>query len=1051
MGQTVVEKIAERHLADGAPSHPLRTGDYVSIRPRHVMTHDNTAAVMKKFEGLGVPRIPDPRQPVFTLDHDIQNTSEGNLSKYRAIEAFAREQGVDFHPAGSGIGHQIMVEEGYVVPGSFVVASDSHSNMYGALGAVGTPVVRTDAAAIWAAGTFWWQIPRTVQVVLEGALPGGVSGKDVIVALCGLYNHGEVLNAAVEFAGPGVASLSMEARLTISNMSTEWGALVGWFPVDAATCAFMKTVQERLAARGLERFRDQDLAAWAASPLGPDPDADYAGRIVLDLSALTPHVSGPDTVQAMTSLAELDARNVAIDKAYIVSCVNSRLEDLTAAARVLAGKHVAEGVELYLAAASRRVQEAAEASGVWATLLEAGARPLPPGCGPCIGLGAGLLEPGEVGISATNRNFKGRMGSREAQCYLASPEVVAASAVAGRITGPGKLSHRKLTPRFQELESAAPEAPARVEILDGFPERVTGRLVFLPPDNLNTDGIYGKDYTYREDMTREDMARVVMENYDPGFGGKVRPGDVVVGGFNFGTGSSREQAVTALQAKGIPLVVAGDFSQTYLRNAFNNGFVCIESPKLVRRLREQFADPIAAGERTLVPGEELEVDFTTGNHPVAGRDLPVPSPLHRAPGPGGGGGGGEPGPGRRPRPALSFRPGPAPGSRSTTIPAGPARTAPADATEGAERMARYTVVAMPGDGIGKTVLPESVRVLDAVGFDAEYVHADIGWDFWVNEGNALPERTVELLAEHKLGLFGAITSKPKKEAAGELRADLRDQGFSYFSPIVGLRQRFSLDVCIRPCRSFPGNPLNFIRRTRDGGFEEPLVDAVIFRQNTEGMYAGVEWTDPPPPVRAALESHPKFKAFSGVSGPDLAVSTRIVTRPAARRIMRAAFEYAKKHGYESVTVCEKPNVLRETSGMMEDTAREVQKDFPGIQLRSTNIDAQMMWLTKNPEDYGVLVAENLFGDIVSDAFAGLVGGLGFACSGNIGRRGGGVRAHPRFRSQVPGAGSPHREPHGHDPLRGHAPGPRGGDREGADGSGTRWRRWCARGRCGPTT
>ncbi len=299
-------------------------------------------------------------------------------------------------------------------------------------------------------------------------------------------------------------------------------------------------------------------------------------------------------------------------------------------------------------------------------------------------------------------------------------------------------------------------------------------------------------------------------------------------------------------------------------------------------------------------------------------------------------------------------------------------------------MARFTVVAMPGDGIGKTVLPEAVRVLDAVGFDAEYVHGDIGWDFWVNEGNALPERTVELLAEHKLGLFGAITSKPKAEAARELGPGLRDKGFSYFSPIVSLRQRFNLDKCVRPCRSFPGNPLNFIRRTRDGGFEEPLVDAVIFRQNTEGMYAGVEWTDPPPPVREALATHPKFKAFAGVPGPDLAVSTRIVTRTGTTRIVRSAFEYAKKHGYRSVTVCEKPNVLRETSGMFEEVAKAVQKDFPEVQLRSTNIDAQMMWLTKNPEDYGVLVAENLFGDIASDAFAGLVGGLGFACSGNIG-------------------------------------------------------------------
>ena len=296
----------------------------------------------------------------------------------------------------------------------------------------------------------------------------------------------------------------------------------------------------------------------------------------------------------------------------------------------------------------------------------------------------------------------------------------------------------------------------------------------------------------------------------------------------------------------------------------------------------------------------------------------------------------------------------------------------------------YTVVTMPGDGIGKTVLPESIRVLDAVGFEAKYVHADIGWDFWINEGNPLPDRTIELLREHKLGLFGAITSKPKGEAIAELSPELQGKGLVYFSPIVGMRQLFNLDVCLRPCRSFPGNPLNFVRQKTDGGMDEPVVDAVIFRQGTEGLYGGIEWTDPPEDVRAALATHPKWKKFADTPGPDLAISLRVFTREACRRIVRAAFAYAEKHGYESVTICEKPNVLRETSGMMEEVAVEVQKDYPDIWIRSTNIDAQMMWLTKNPEVYGPIVAGNLFGDIISDAFAGLVGGLGFACSGNIG-------------------------------------------------------------------
>jgi homoaconitate hydratase len=609
MGQTVVEKIAQAHMTEG-PNRPLRTGDVVSLRPRHVMTHDNTAPVMKKFRAIGATRIHDAKQPVYTLDHDIQNQSEANLAKYAEIEAFAKEQGVDFYPAGTGIGHQIMVSQGYVVPGSLVVGSDSHSNMYGALGAIGTPVVRTDAAAIWATGEFWWQIPRTIRVELEGALRDGATGKDVIVTLCGLYNQGEVLNAVVEFTGPGVSALSMDERMAISNMTTEWGALVGWFPADEVTFEYLAKRKALLAAKGVERYSDADLATWAADPPRAADDAAYAARIQIDLADVSPHVSGPDSVQVMRSLADIEADKLAIQKAYLVSCVNSRLEDLEAAAAVIRGKKVADGVEMYVAAASAEIQQQAEASGAWGALLEAGAQPLPPGCGPCIGLGVGLLEPGEVGISATNRNFKGRMGSRDAQAYLASPEVVAASAVAGHIRGPRPSDGRAPAYAFERLGSPVDEDET-VEIQDGFPERIGGRLVFVTQDNLNTDGIYGKDYTYR-DLTREEMAKVVMENYDPTFVEQVNAGDILVGGYNFGTGSSREQAATSLQAAGIPLVIAGSFSQTYLRNAFNNGFVCIECPALVERLHDEHAAAIADGALTIIPGEALEIDFSSG-------------------------------------------------------------------------------------------------------------------------------------------------------------------------------------------------------------------------------------------------------------------------------------------------------------------------------------------------------------------------------------------------------------------------------------------------------
>jgi 3-isopropylmalate dehydrogenase len=297
---------------------------------------------------------------------------------------------------------------------------------------------------------------------------------------------------------------------------------------------------------------------------------------------------------------------------------------------------------------------------------------------------------------------------------------------------------------------------------------------------------------------------------------------------------------------------------------------------------------------------------------------------------------------------------------------------------------RRTVVVMSGDGIGRVVVPQALRVLAAAGFDAEWAPADIGWDVWVREGDPLPERTIDLLARHKLGLLGAITSKPGRTPDEELEPVLRGRGLVYASPIVALRQRFDLDRAIRPCRSFPGNPLNFVRRTTSGHIEEPAIDAVVFRQNTEDLYAGVAWTDPPAVVRDALATHPKFAPYAHVPGPDLAIATRIFTRRACARITTAAFEHARRHGYRSVTVCEKPNVLRHTSGMMEDEARRAAERHPEIRLESANVDTLLMRLTKAPEELGVVVAGNVFGDLVSDALAGLVGGLGFAPSGNVG-------------------------------------------------------------------
>jgi homoaconitate hydratase len=254
VGQTLIEKIAQKYAVGLSKDQIIHSGDYISIKPAYVMTHDNTGAVIPKFKSIGASKLANPRQVVITLDHDIQNKDEKNLAKYKRIEEFTKTMGADFYHAGRGIGHQIMIEEGYAWPGSMVVASDSHSNMYGGIGCLGTPVVRTDAASIWATGRTWWQIPPIAKVELKGKLRRGVTGKDIIIALCGYFNNDEVLNHAIEFSGNGIEYLSIDERLSIANMTTEWGALVGLFPIDETTINWIKQRSEYISKEDWKVF-----------------------------------------------------------------------------------------------------------------------------------------------------------------------------------------------------------------------------------------------------------------------------------------------------------------------------------------------------------------------------------------------------------------------------------------------------------------------------------------------------------------------------------------------------------------------------------------------------------------------------------------------------------------------------------------------------------------------------------------------------------------------------------------------------------------------------
>ena len=631
MPQTLVEKIAQKYSVGLNKRHEVHSGDYLMIQPAYVMTHDNTGAVIPKFKSIGAKKLFNPRQVVHTLDHDIQNKSEKNLEKYKKIEEFSKAMGADFYPAGRGIGHQIMCEEGYAWPGTMAVASDSHSNMYGGLGCLGTPIVRTDAAAIWATGRTWWKVPPIAKVELTGKLQKGVTGKDVIISLCGYFNNDEVLNHALEFVGDGIQYLTIEERLTIANMTTEWGALVGLFPIDEKTIEWLRARDKFIQKRGLEgvfsdadgngkhpRINEQRITELGKKIINADEDAFYSKELRIDLSTIEPYVSGPNSVKVMNSVSELKKKNLKINKAYLVSCVNSRLNDIKEAAEIVRGKKVADGVEFYIAAASSEVQKQSEIAGYWQELIDAGAKALPPGCGPCIGLGTGLLQDGEVGISATNRNFRGRMGSPNAQAYLASPAVVAASAIAGKIDFNWENGNRQIKAEIK-INKKVSAKKSSVKILADFPSVIEGNLLFCHQDNLNTDGIYPGKYTYIDDFTPEQQAGVVMENYDPEFGKIVKKGDIVAGGFNFGTGSSREQAATAFKYKGIACVVAGSFSETYARNAINNGFLVIQCSDFVNDLKEKYGKE----KFTVQTNKKVKIDFENSSITFDGKEYSI--------------------------------------------------------------------------------------------------------------------------------------------------------------------------------------------------------------------------------------------------------------------------------------------------------------------------------------------------------------------------------------------------------------------------------------------
>ncbi|NOX45327.1 MAG: 3-isopropylmalate dehydratase large subunit [Caldiserica bacterium] len=416
MGKTFAEKILARKA--GLPE--VVPGQIVEATPDLGMSHDNTAAIKRIFGELGLARVKDPERFVVILDHVVPAAQVQYAENHAEIREFVRAQGIRFHDVGRGICHQVVVEEGLARPGWLILGADSHTTTYGALGAFSAGIGRSEMAALWATSKLWLKVPATIRIELSGRLPELVTAKDVILHLIGRLGADGALYRSVEFAGPLVERMSVSDRIVLCNMAAEMGAKNGYVAPDETTFSYLRE-------RGVTAFE----------PVYPDPDAAYEEVLRLDLSDLEPQVACPHTVDNVVPVSEVEG--TAVEQVVLGTCTNGRIEDLRLAAEVMGGRPVAEGVRMLIIPASREVWVQAAREGLLGKFVEAGAMVLNPGCGPCLGAHQGVLAPGEVCVSTSNRNFRGRMGSPEAGIYLASPAVAAAAAVTGRITDPREL------------------------------------------------------------------------------------------------------------------------------------------------------------------------------------------------------------------------------------------------------------------------------------------------------------------------------------------------------------------------------------------------------------------------------------------------------------------------------------------------------------------------------------------------------------------------------------------------------------------------------------
>lgn len=573
MGKTFVEKIL------GADC-----GSIVFAKPDLVLTHDNTASIAATFAKMNGVKVADPDQLLIVLDHNAPPTSAALADDYQKIREIVKEQGISkFHDVGKGICHQIMAE--YAKPGMIIVGSDSHTCTAGAFNAFAAGIDRTESAGLWKQGETWFRVPESMKIVLHGSFKEGVYAKDLALWIIGMIGSAGADYMSIEYHGDGVKNLSVADRMTLANLASEMGAKNAVFPVD-------EVLTEKLG---------QPLSGvWA------DEDAHYAQEYTIDLSKIFPVVAAPHHVDNVKAVAEVS--EVPVRQAVIGTCTNGRIEDLRIAAAILKNHHIPEGFQLLIIPASQKIYLQALREGLIEIFMEAGAGVLAPSCGPCLGTGQGIPASNINVISTANRNFKGRMGNKEAQIYLASPATVAFSALSGKITNPF-INPKEVFPYPKQQMST-------VDIAKGDDRRTGQVWNYADVDNMNTDAMFAGNLTYSVKSSEPDkILPHLFAGVDETFSSRVQNGDIIVAGSNFGCGSSREHPAVGLAFVGVKAVICKSVNRIFYRSSVNQGLPILVVPQAVDAYKQ---------------GDAVTVDFIQGTIRVGNKQFdfsPLPDKL----------------------------------------------------------------------------------------------------------------------------------------------------------------------------------------------------------------------------------------------------------------------------------------------------------------------------------------------------------------------------------------------------------------------------------------